>query len=712
MRPRWQRPVQSFRQSLSWLRVPQDRFGDVHCDLNSLSEPQATTLGEGVCRFGGSAAQSCRPWFRVCFNGISGSADSSLICRSILGTVGSRLRTTEFLRSAECFSTLIEGEHKSNDNGRDECRGLRRENEQAEIVSRFEKLLQKWSSNTPLLLQDLQVQLTPAIVCQVVKKIPKSAAVRNFFKWATTQPNYQHSVYTYAAVLDHYGKSKNFQAMDQVVSEMKEEGIAPSLVTFTSLMFWHSQTTKLGGVRRVWQQMQEAGCKPNEYIYSSYIDSLVKNGCHEEAMTIFQEMQDAGCRPNIFTFSVMIQSLLESLELQAACELYERMTKLQFTPNSATYASLVKAHAKELDMDKAIYFYREMMDAGLTPPQSLRSLLSAALTGQGRANEAEELTKISAAMAVENLKSKALEAVLRGSMPRPERLAEHLRDWGPETELLLERVKLKLRHPYLLNVLQLVSGEPEVAWRYFEWVRAQENYNPTRHMFARVLDIIGKSGHTALQKEIISEAETRLHGNAVTYDSVIKSYCLSKHTDAALLVFERMKEQGIQPDANIYTMLIDVLARTRGHSQAMEMYAEMLKAKCKPTVHTYTVILHSLARSGRVKAALTLFEKLPSFGVPSRVGTYTVLLKACLKADELERVLKLYASMRSDGIAPSKATHRMVTRGLHAAGMHDEADALSEVPIYFPEPERGVVAQRAPRARKSVTTLVSRYYVP
>lgn len=382
----------------------------------------------------------------------------------------------------------------------------------------------------------LQVQLTPALVCQVVKKIPKSAVVRKFFKWASTQPGYQHNVYTYAAVLDHYGKFQNFQAMDQVVAEMKEEGIAPSLVTFTSLMFWHSQITKLAGVRRMWQQMQEAGCKPNEYIYSSYIDSLVKNGCHEEAMTVFQEMQDAGCRPNIFTFSVMIQSLVESLQLEAAEELYERMTKLQFTPNSATYSNLVKAHAKGPDMEKVIYFYREMMDAGLTPSHSLRSLLSAALTAQGRANEAEELTQISAAMAVENLRSKQLKAVLHGCLPRPEKLAELLRDWGPETELALERVKLKLRHPYLLNVLTLVSGDPEAAWRYFEWVRAQPNYNPTRHMFARVLDIVGKTGHIALQKEIISEVEAPLEGNAVTYDKVIKSYCLSKHTDAALLV--------------------------------------------------------------------------------------------------------------------------------------------------------------------------------
>ena len=386
------------------------------------------------------------------------------------------------------------------------------------------------------LLWKFQVQLTTALVCQVVKKIPKTAVVRKLFKWAATQPGYQHNVYTYTALIDHYGKYQNFDAMDQVVAEMKEEGCALSTITFTSLVFWHSQVTKLPGVRRMWNQMLEAGCKPNEYTYSYYINALAKAGCHEEAMAVFQEMQDAGCRPNVFTYSVIIHSLVETLQLEAACEFYERMTKLSFTPNSATYSVLVKAHAKGPDMEKAVFFYREMMDAGLAPSQSLRSLLSEALTSQGRANEAEELTQISATMAVVNLRNKEIEAALRGSLPRPERLAELLRDWGHETEIALERVKLKMRHPYLLNVLTLVSDDPEVVWRYFEWVRAQENYNPTRHMFGRVLDVVGKTGHTGLQKEVISETEAAVGGNAVTYEKVINSYCVSKHTDAALLV--------------------------------------------------------------------------------------------------------------------------------------------------------------------------------
>lgn len=696
--------VQSFRQSLSWLRLSRERFrGDVKAGCET-----ALAAPAGGGRGGGGGA--CNPGFRVWFDQ---SGASSLLWRSTVGTLDSRLRSSKFFTSREFFSTLVEGERKSDDeNGREESRGFRRESEQAETVRRFENLLQKWSSNTPLLLNDLQVQLTPVLVCQVVKIIPKSATVRQFFKWASTQPGYHHDVYTYTAVLDHYGRHKNFDAMDQVVSEMKEVGIAPSLVTFTSLMYWHSQVTKVRRVRLVWQQMEEAGCKPNEYIYTSYLDSLVKNDFDEEAMMVFQVMQDSGFRPNVYTFTVMLQSLVKTLQLEAACELYERMKKLQLSPSFATYSILVKAYLNGPNIDKAIYFYKEIENVGLKPSKSLRSQLSAALTSAGRIAEAEELTQIRAPVAMENLEKVALKAVLSGSLPRPERMAELLRDWGPETDLYLERVKLHLRHPYLLNVLSLLRDDPEVTWRYFEWVRAQKSYNPTSHFFDRVLDIIGKTGHAALQKEIFSEAGIPLPGNPVTYATVIQSYCTSKHTDAALLVFHRMKEQGQQPDTNIYTLLIDVLAKTRGHAPAMEMYAEMLKAECKPTVHTYTVILHSLTRSGRVKAALTLFEKLPSFGAPPRVGTYATLLRACLRANELETVLKLYASMRSAGITPSRATHRLVTRGLHEAGMHDEADALSEVKLYFNDPVTGVVQQRIPKPRKRVDRKLSTFRCP
>lgn len=171
-----------------------------------------------------------------------------------------------------------------------------------------------------------------------------------------------------------------------------------------------------------------------------------------------------------------------------------------------------------------------------------------------------------------------------------------------------------------------------------------------------------------------------------------------------------MKEQGFEPNTYTYTMLIDLLSRTRNHSQAMQMYGQMVKAKCKPSTHTYTVIIHSLARSGKVNAANTLFEKLPSLGCPPSTITYTILMQAFLKARELEKALKVYENMRAEGITPSRVTIKVLTRGLHAAGMHDEADALSTAGPYISGSVTGDDSPGIVRADKDVRDVVNKHF--
>lgn len=405
-----------------------------------------------------------------------------------------------------------------------------------EIAEKIEKLLQKWSSNTPLLLEDLRVELNPIIMCRVLKKIPKSNVARKFFNWGKTQRGYHHNVYTYTALIDHYGRARNYSAIEQVVAEMRKEGFGMNVVTFSSLIHWHRKANNLEGVRHVWRHMQKEGCKPNEVTYTTYIDALTKAGCHYEAMQVFGEMQDCGCRPNVFTYTVLIHSLIELKNLEGACEVFEKLGDLQCRPNSVTYSLLIRALVEGGDLEKSVFFFKDMMEARLTPSHALRSFLFEALRAEGRVTEAEELTQINAAMVAETERRLTDINALRCSLPKPEKLAELLRNWGPDTERALERVRVQLKHPYLMNVVTLLKKEPEVAWRFFEWLKAQEGYKPTKYMFTKMLDIIGKAGHTQLQEELLLEAESASEANTISFNTLIKSYAETKHTDAALQV--------------------------------------------------------------------------------------------------------------------------------------------------------------------------------
>jgi pentatricopeptide repeat protein len=591
-----------------------------------------------------------------------------------------------------------------------------------EIADRFEKLLQKWSSNTPQFLERLQVTLNPSIVCRVLRKSIKSAAAWKFFRWAKAQEGFQHDVYTYTAMIEQFGKAKNYAAIETVVADMREEGCKMSVVTFTALMHWYNKAKNIKFVRKTWQQMQEENCRPNEITYTTYIDALVKAGCHLEALDAYKQMIEAGCKPNIFTMTVLIHSLTETGKLDGACELFAKLKSIQCRPSHVTYSLLIRAHAKAGSLEKAMFFYKSMVEAGMALPPAVRNLLLTALREGGKEVEANQLmaeletsstTSSSASVGQQPKKSKARSGSsvpLKVGLPKPEKLAALICKWNTDTAKALEVVKLKLRHPYVLNVLTLLSKEPDAAWWFFEWLRAQEGYKHTKYAYTKMLDIIAKHQNIELLRTVLSEVEREGKANTVAYNTLIQCYSQNKHTDAALQVFNRMKEIGCEPNEYTYTMLIDLVSRTKNHHEAMKFYGQMIHANCKPTVNTYTVIMHSLARSGKVNAANTLFEKLPSLGFPPTAVTYTVLIQAFLKERNIDKAMELYERMREEALTPSRVSVKILAKGLRFAGRHDEAESLTNSIPYLQEESNRTESSESKEAEKLVSNIVTRHF--
>lgn len=374
------------------------------------------------------------------------------------------------------------------------------------------------------------------VVCRVLKKMPNSKAARSFFNWAKSKRGYQHNMYTYTALIDHYGRAKNFEAIEEVLCEMCEVGCGMSIVTFSSLMHWYREAKNLAGVRRVWEHMKREGCRPNEYTYTTYIDALGKGGCHQEALEVFKEMQESKCQPNMFTYNVLIHSLVEADKLDGACEMFNKLFELQQRPNFVTFTILVIAHEKSGDLEKAVHFFKKMMEAGLVPSHALRSLLFKALTIKDRAIDVAELTQMCTAMGARIDRRKSKTDVVRGNPPSAVRLAELLIRWGSETESALKTLTPNLPSQYLSSVFTYLSGYPEVVWRFFKWLRSQEAHELSKYVLAKAMDILGKAGHVDMQLELLADAEAAKVANAVMYNTVIHNYCTAKRTDAALEV--------------------------------------------------------------------------------------------------------------------------------------------------------------------------------
>lgn len=480
-------------------------------------------------------------------------------CRYTLGLEGRNVSRQDFrhsfrvptritLSGRKLFSSTVDGSSTPDSKWTKKplLRGLKPEDQTSSKVSR---VLRKWTCNSPMDLAKMGVPWNPFIVCGVLKSNIRADAAWQFFKWLKTQEGYRHNVYTYSAMIDLFGRARDYSAMGSLVEEMHQEGHDFNVVTYTTLMHWYRQTMDLNMVRRIWKQMEEKAVRPNVVTYTTYIDALVKGKCHHEAMEVYREMQESGCRPNIYTYTVLIHSLVEAGKLEAATELFDKLGRVDCNPNSVTYNLLIGAHFKAGNLEKVLVLFRAMKESGLGTSPEQRRTVARALEGVGMATEAEQLLSgVDEHKVLLKLGSKYVipteyhevvsgdESVVPHWIPKPKQLAKKLRVWGPETDAILEQVGKKLKPPYVMNVLKELQTNAPLAWRFFQWAEAQEGYKHTQYTFMKVMEIVGrvpKTGTYQLMEKVLAQLEQEGTNDLDKFNTLIKYYSEYQNIAAA-----------------------------------------------------------------------------------------------------------------------------------------------------------------------------------
>ncbi|CAE6076843.1 unnamed protein product [Arabidopsis arenosa] len=106
---------------------------------------------------------------------------------------------------------------------------------------------------------------------------------------------------------------------------MKEVGIDPSVLHYTTLIDGLSRTGNLEACKYFLDEMVKVGCRPDVVCYTVMITGYVVSGELEKAKEMFREMTVEGQLPNVFTYNSMIRGLCMVGELREACWLLKGM---------------------------------------------------------------------------------------------------------------------------------------------------------------------------------------------------------------------------------------------------------------------------------------------------------------------------------------------------------------------------------------------------
>ncbi|KAL8106935.1 hypothetical protein AgCh_023654 [Apium graveolens] len=156
--------------------------------------------------------------------------------------------------------------------------------------------------------------------------------------------------------------------------------------------------------------------------------------------------------------------------------------------------------------------------------------------------------------------------------------------------------------------------------------------------------------------------------SVVTYTTLVRGLVSQdKFTEAENLFKKLLEYKQIEPDAIIFSTIVDGLCKTGNTSAATRLFRYMEKKV------TYNSLMDGYCLRGEVDKALALLKTMRSKGILPNARTYTILINGYCKKLKVDRAIHLLEQMPSEGLTPTIETYNTILHGLFQTGRHVEA---------------------------------------
>jgi pentatricopeptide repeat protein len=171
-----------------------------------------------------------------------------------------------------------------------------------------------------------------------------------------------------------------------------------------------------------------------------------------------------------------------------------------------------------------------------------------------------------------------------------------------------------------------------------------------------VISLYGKSGELNKADALLEMMrETGIKRSVSNYNSLMK--CHIKDEAKVAELFRKMIGDGIKPNVYIYSLMIDVFAKSGKLMEAIEVFDSMMKDEIKPNVVAYTTMIDAYAKDDQIEKAIEVFDSMKKDGIEPDVVTYTTMIDAYAKSWSIDKAIEIFDSMKMDGTRPNEVTY-------------------------------------------------------
>lgn len=192
-------------------------------------------------------------------------------------------------------------------------------------------------------------------------------------------------------------------------------------------------------------------------------------------------------------------------------------------------------------------------------------------------------------------------------------------------------------------------------------------------MNSYLIDMYAKSGLIRISQKLF-ERSGYAERDQATWNSMISGYTQNGYTEETFVVFKKMLEQSIRPNAVTVASILPACSQIGSIDLGKQLHGFSIRQFLDQNVFVASALVDMYSKSGAIKYAENMFSQTKE----RNSVTYTTMILGYGQHGMGERAISLFRSMEVSGIKPDAITFVAVLSACSYSGLVDEGLSIFE----------------------------------
>ncbi|CAK9213803.1 unnamed protein product [Sphagnum troendelagicum] len=470
-------------------------------------------------------------------------------------------------------------------------------------------------------------------------------------------------------------KAGEYEKTMELFKQMQKKGMRPDRFTLLPVLNACAGLRALEEGRRAHELIMQTGCEADIFVGSSLVDMYAKCGHMEDALRVFNKMPSR----DVVTWSALILGHVKYGQGQKALELFRQMQQEGVHPDGVTYVGVLNACASIMALEEGRCAHEQIIQSGYELDAFVGNSLVDMYVKCGSMEDAWSVFNKMPSRDAVTWTAMILGHVNCGQGQKALDIFQQMKEEGvqPDTvwavvcwnAMIFGHVKGGEGHKALeLFQKMLQEGVQPDAITYVGVLNAcasimalEEGRHAHEHIIqsgcesnsfvgSSLIDMYAKCGSMEEASRVFNKLPSRA---VVCWTAMIFGHVKGGEGHKALELFQKMQQEGVQPDTVTYVGVLNACASIMALEEGRHAHEQIIQSGCESNAFVGSSLIDMYAKCGSMEEASRVFNKLPS----RAVVCWTAMIFGHMKHGEGHKALELFQKMLQEGVQPDAVTY-------------------------------------------------------